>query len=404
MKTQAWKTSFYTLWLGQAFSILSSSVLQMALIWHLSAATQSAAVLSLASIAGFLPTAILGSFAGVWVDRCSRKWVMVAADSFIALISLVLAVVALFGPLPVGLVLLVLALRSVGAAFHSPAISAVTPLLVPEEMLTKCAGMTQSLQTIGYMVGTALAAVLFPIWSISALVLLDVAGALLGCLAVVLAKIPNAPKAHSVEKQHIWAEMKAGYRQLRQHRGLFSLLWLGAIFTFLYAPINALFPLLTFGHFGGTPAQAALVEITFSLGMLAGGAALGVWGGFRNRGMSICLALLLMGGAILATGLLPTSGFASFTAFCVVMGLSVPLYTGPQTALMQERIPGEYLGRVFGLYGSILALSMPLGLALSGLFADTLGTALWFVLTGIANLLLAALALALPSIRNIDKQ
>lgn len=78
-----WKLKFYTIWTGQAISILSSAVLQMALIWHLTAKTGSAAVLSLASCAGFLPNAVLGLFAGAMVDRWNRKFTMIGADLFL---------------------------------------------------------------------------------------------------------------------------------------------------------------------------------------------------------------------------------------------------------------------------------------------------------------------------------
>lgn len=115
------------MWTGQAISILTSSILQMALIWHLTATTQSALVLSMASLAGFLPNAILGIIAGTFVDRMNRKAIMIGADLFIAAVSLVLTIAALYGDLPVWLVLLVLAIRSVGTAFHTPSISAVHP-------------------------------------------------------------------------------------------------------------------------------------------------------------------------------------------------------------------------------------------------------------------------------------
>ena len=396
-----WKRTFYTIWIGQAFSILSSAVLQMALIWHLSATTRSAAILSLASVAGFLPMALLGTFAGAWVDRLNRKRVMIAADLFIAAVSLVLAIVAGRTALPVWLVLVVLLLRSVGAAFHSPAISAVTPLIVPQEALTKCAGMTQLLQNVGYIIGAAVASALYGVWSISGMVYLDVAGAILGCLAVAVVQIPE-PQRAAAERTHILKEMRAGYQMLRRSRGLIALLWIGLAFTFLFGPINALFPLMIFGHFQGGTGAAAAAEIAFSAGMLLGGALMSTWGGFKNRAVSLIGALGLMGTALLLCGLLPGNAFPAFVVLCIAAGLSSPLYTVPQTALMQERIPPEFLGRAFGIYGGLMSLAMPLGLALSGAFADTVGIPLWFRLTGIGVLMLAALSFLLPSIRRIE--
>ena len=124
--------------------------------------------------------------------------------------------------------------------------------------------------------------------------------------------------------------------------------------------------------------------------------------GFQNRAVSIIGAVVLMGVPILLSGLLPSSGFWLFAVCCVMMGFSTPFYNGPVTALMQERIAPDYLGRVFGLYGSVASLAMPIGLMLSGAFADTVGTQNWFALTGVICIALAGLMYGIPSIRHID--
>ncbi|WP_352407254.1 MFS transporter [Acetoanaerobium noterae] len=405
MANKKWKKEFYTLWSGQAFSVLSSSILQIALIWHLTATTQSAFVLSMASLAGFLPNAVLGMVAGTLVDRMNRKTVMVVADLFIAAVSLMLVVVSWNSELPIWFVIAVLAIRSVGTAFHSPTISAVTPLMVPTEELTKCAGYTQSLQTIGYMVGTAFAGILYPILSISNMVFLDVAGALIASGTVMAIKIPHLEKPAATKvKTSLWQEMKYGYVALRQEKGIFALVWIASAFMILYSPINALFPLMSLDYFRGTTLQASLAEIAFSIGMLGGGVILGILGGIKNRGIGIPFLIALMGASISISGLLSENGFWVFTFLCITMGLSVPFYNGPVTALMQEKILPEYLGRVFGLYGSIASFAMPIGLLISSSFADSVGVNKWFFLSGVLIIGIAALCLIIPSIRAIDKE
>lgn len=401
-KHHNWKRNFNILWGGQAVSVLTSSVLQMALIWHLTAVTQSALVLSVASLAGFLPNAVLGMFAGTIVDRINRKTAMIAADLFIAAVSLVLVFAAAADKLSTVLILIILAVRSIGTAFHTPAISAVTPLIVPTENLTKCAAYTESLQTIGYIAGTAVAGVLYPIWSLSGMVALDVIGALIASLAVMAVHIPTLKQpAEKEAPSTVFAEMKAGYMVLKKEKGLFALLWIAVAFMILYFPINALFPLMSLDYFGGTTMQASIAEIAFSVGMLAGGIILSMWGGLRKRGPAIAASAAIMGISTGLSGLLPENGFWIFTFYCVIMGLSVPFYNAPITALMQEKIAPEYLGRVFGLYGSIAALAMPIGLAFSAAFADRLGITQWFLLTGALITVLAVITYLIPSIRKL---
>lgn len=403
MNNADWKKDFYILWAGQAVSVLTSAVLQMALIWYLTAITQSAFILSMASLAGFLPSAVLGTVAGTLVDRMDRKAVLIVADLFIALVSLIIAVASFYSSLPVWLVIAVLAVRSIGTAFHTPAISAVAPLIVPTEQLTKCAGYTQSLQTIGYIAGTAVAGVLYPIWSISGMVALDIAGAVIASLAVALIRIPKPEKAEETRSDtSFWIEMKEGYSIVKQDKGVFALIWIAAAFTLLYSPINALFPLMSLDYFEGTTLQASVAEIAFSAGMIIGGIILGLWGGFKNRGIGISISIALMGVPIFISGLLPQNGFWGFAFLCVIMGISGPFYNGPVTALMQERIAADYLGRVFGLYGSAASLAMPVGLIISGFFADGIGVNKWFLITGILIVFISVLCHVIPSIKNID--
>lgn len=161
---------------------------------------------------------------------------------------------------------------------------------------------------------------------------------------------------------------------------------------------------MTLGHFGGSTGDAALVEILFSAGMLAGSGILAVTGGFRNRSFTMVAAIAGFGIAAIVSGLLGSSLFAAFLPVSFLMGACSPLYAGTQTALMQEQIPPEYLGRVFGLYGTIMAWAMPMGLAAPSVFADLLGAPLWFVGSGATMVLLAMAMLLAPSVRNVGKR
>ncbi|HIZ18313.1 MAG TPA: MFS transporter [Candidatus Olsenella stercoravium] len=409
----SWKLKLACVWGGELVSVLTSSILQMGFVWHITLTTNSASMLSLASLAGFLPLALFGTFAGTIVDRLPLRVTLIGADLFIAAVSAVVAMVSLAGALPVWVVMVALFVRAIGSAFHTPAFQALTPLVAPAEHLTRLAGVTQAVQSGGYILGTAVAAVIYPLWGLTAMIALDVAGALFATVAVLAARLDVGGAAQGspagernlglvAQARALSAETADGYRVLRGYRGLFALLWCGFVFTLVFSPISALFPLMTLDHFGGTTGDAATAEIVFSVGMIAGSALLAAWGGFRNRALTVVAATALYGVATLVAGLLGVGGFVAFLAMSLLMGLSSPFYSGPQTALMQEKVPPEYLGRVFGLYGAIMSWAMPLGLAFSSLFADAVGAPAWFVGAGAAMVLLACVTWAIPAIRRIE--
>lgn len=381
--------------------MITSGVLQMALIFYLTEKTGSALVLSLATFFGFLPQAILGPFIGVWVDRWSRKAVMIGADLFISLAGVALAIIALRIDPPIWTVLGILFLRSVGAAFHTPAMSAVTPLIVPEDMLVKCAGYSSSIQSISFLVSPAIAAVVYASWSISAIVGLDVIGAMIAVLFVAFIAIPKPPKSELVGQESFFADLKNGWIAIREDKGLFQMLLIGTAYMLVFMPINALFPLMSMGYFGGTTTHAAIAETSFSAGMLVGGLVLGAWGGFKRRIVTLGVSVLLMGAGFAASGLLLTWGFVGFAVLCVVMGFTAP-FQGVQTAIFQERIAPECLGRVFSLSMSMMSLAMPVGLILAGAFAEVVGVHNWFLISGLLVMIISLVFMSLPAIRSLD--
>lgn len=402
-ETKFWKKKYFTMLAGQSVSLITSGILQMSIIFYLTAKTNSAMVLSIATLMGFLPQAVIGPFAGTFVDRHSRKGVMIGADLMIAATGGFLAVVSVFMELPIWLIMLVLFVRSIGNAFHSPASSAVTPLMVPQDQLTKCAGYNQTMQAAVSLISPAAAAFLYSVWSLSTIILLDIIGAVLACSVVAVLSIPNPPICPGESQNSFFRDMKEGYFELKKNKGLFALLWIGTAYMFFFMPISALYPLMSMGYFRGTPTHASIAEIAFAGGMLAGGILLSVWGGFKNRIFSIGLSVLVMGVSIAISGLLPTNAFFIFVICCTVMGLTSPFY-GVQNALFQEQLPPEYLGRVFSLLGSVMSFAMPLGLLCSGIFAELIGVEKWFLLCGIGIIAVAVLVFVLPVLRNVDCQ
>lgn len=359
-------------------------------------------VLSIASLVGFLPYAVFGPMIGVLVDRYDRKKIMIGADLIIATAGAALAIIALYMELPVWMVMIVLFIRSIGTAFHSPALSAVTPLLVPEEQLTRCAGYSQSLQSVSYILSPAVAAFLYSVLELNAIIVIDVLGAVIACITVALVRVPKLSlEEQSLEKNFI-KEMKEGFVVLKENKGLFALLLIGTLYMFVYMPINALYPLISMEYFEGTPMHVSITEIAYASGMLVGGLLLGLFSNFKKRIILITASIFMMGASLTISGLLPTSGFVIFVVCCAIMGLSVPFYSGVQTALFQEKIKPEYLGRVFSLTGSMMSLAMPVGLILSGIFADRTGVNNWFLISGILIVGIAIVCPLIPVIRSLD--
>lgn len=392
-----WLRTFLIIFTGQAFSLLGSSAVNFALVWWLTAETGSAAILAYASIAALMPQAALGPLAGPFIDRWDRRRTMMFADLFIAATSVGLIVVFSTGGASVGVIIAVLALRSIGAGFHTPASQAAVPMYVPQEQIMRVAGWNFFLGSGVAMAGPVLGAFLMGVAPVAAVIAVDIVGALLAVASLLLVRIPHPQKpVGEPAVSGLAAEFAEGWHELVRHRALLYLTLVLTVVTLLYMPLNALFPLMTFEHFDGGALNASMVELAFGGGMLVGSLAVGTLAA-RVRPVHLIGAGILCEGVLLGgSGLLPPSGFWAFVGLCVLMGIAVPLFSAPMTALFQTIIEPSRLGRVLSLYTTISLLVSAPGLLLAGPLAERTGVAVWFAASGVP-IFLAGLLIWVPA-------
>lgn len=396
-----WQKQFITFWTGQAVSVFTSAVVQMSLIWYITDRTESATMLTIATLVGFLPRAVIGIIGGVYIDRHSKKVVMLLADGFIAALSLVIALLGGRMDIPVWMVLVILFGRSVGAAFHEPALQAATPLIVPRERLTQYAGYAQGFQAVSDLLSPALAAVLYALLPLHRLILLDAAGAGFAAVLLAFVAIPHAARTVQAESRRFWPEFRAGLAALRDAPGMVMLMAVCAAYAVIYSPIGTLFPLVSMSHFGAGVNGSALVESVFAAGTLLGSLLLGIFGARIRRVPAIAASIAVYGLGTLVTGLLPRTGFVYFVPIAAMMGVSIPFYHGVRGAILQSSFAPEMLGRIMSLSMSLTRFAMPIGLVLAGAFAERIGVGTWFASSGVLALLLAAVVATNKRLRDV---
>src|SRR5919106_2531716 len=135
-----WAPRFFSLWIGQALSLLGSQLVQFAIIWYLTQETNSATTLAIASMMGLLPQVLLSPFIGTWVDRGNRRLILVAADATVAITTFALALLFVFNLVNVWHIYLALFIRAVAGGFHQSAFGASGVLLIPKEHLARVQG------------------------------------------------------------------------------------------------------------------------------------------------------------------------------------------------------------------------------------------------------------------------
>lgn len=397
---QDWKRVFSVIFTGQLFSTLSSYVVGYAVIFWLSVETKSAEVLAYATVASLLPQMVLGLFAGALIDRWNRKMTMIFADLFIALCTLAIAVLFYTTEVKIFYIYILLVMRSAGMAFHMPAMQASVPLLAPEDKLMRISGINNIIQSVSTIASPALAALLISLFKLQWILLIDVGGALIAVVTLMMVHIPD-PEKKNVEAPHLLREMLEGLREIYSKPGLLSMFILALLATFFIMPVAVLFPLMTLQHFSGTTYQMSIVEIAWGVGMLIGGAIMGYKRLNDYKIILINLMYVVLGLTFLFSGMLPVSGYVIFVALTAVGGISMTIYSGAFTVVMQIMVEPRALGRVFSLYGSITLLPSMIGVLATGFIADTIGIGNAFVISGSTIALLGVAAFLVPPVRKM---
>lgn len=400
-----WKLPFFTIWTGQAVSLVGSRLVQFALVWWLTESTGSATVLATATLVALLPGIVLGPFAGALVDRWNRRRVMIVADSFIALVSVWLVYLFWTGSISTWHVYVAMLARSLGGAFHWPSMQASTSLMVPKEHLSRVAGMNQTLQGALGITAPPLGAILLAILPLHGIMGIDVATAAVAVVSLLMTVIPEPPRAETDAevKPSVWGDLQAGLRYVRSWPGLMAILALAMVINFVVNPAFTLMPLLVTDHFKGGALQLGWLQSGWGVGMLLGGVLLSIWGGFRRRIYTSMVGLVLEGLAIVIIGLAPGNGFQLALGAIFAAGLMNPLINGPMFAILQAAVAPDMQGRVFTLVSSLSSAMMPLSLAVAGPMADAIGVRTWYVIGGAVFALLGAVTFFVPAIRNIEQ-
>ncbi len=322
--------------------------------------TDSALMLALASLCSMLPQGLLAPLGGVVADRFNRKYVLIAADAFVGTMALIMGMIIAMGHVSVPLVLIMGALRSVGQAFHMPAMESTMPLLVPkkargareyhesEPVVYGACGRPGSRHFLVYRGG-------LPDGSVPECRRLR--RCVLGSRAC---EDPRFPRRFRRGASSYRKFLKAGFATLSADRGLLILCGIVMAIMAMYTGINSLFPLMTYDHFHGDGYAASLIEGIYGAFSLVGIAILFIWGGGKRLLRVVAFSGTFSGIILIATGLLSPSMFFWFAVLTAISGVVESMYNGPLSRRGAKRVPPEKLGRVMGLFSTVTALFLRL--------------------------------------------
>jgi MFS family permease len=402
--------NFLLLWLAQAATQIGGNMVVYGLTVLVFSATRSNSAVSLLLLTFLVPAVFFSAVAGVYVDRLDRRLILIVTNLlraiFFGLVFLSGDNIAVIFVLNIGI--------STVTTFFAPAEAAMIPVLVPRRQLLAANGLFTFTLNAAFALGFALLGPLVVNLAGPDALILTVAALYLVAMVFTIT-LPSVPPTsagltaeaavHGTEQAvaTVVGELREGLAYIRAHRSItWSLIYLG-ITASLIGVLGVLGPDFATETLGLAPKDFVVVVLPLGMGIVTGILLLNSYGRLvpRRRLMEGGLVVLgvlltalsaagpitrLLQGAGAATPL-DLSGLVSLLAVVVgiafLAGIAYALVAIPAQTALQEELPEEVRGRVFGVLNMLVSVASFLPIILVGPISDLVGTTVVIVSVGV---------------------
>jgi MFS family permease len=394
---------FFLAWLGGLISMMGDWVLFIALPIYIYQLTDSTLATSGMFVAGLLPALLLGSVAGVFVDRWDRKRTMIIANLVFAVI--VLPLFALRSADWVWVAYVVSFGRSLVSQFFRPAENAFLPRLVAEKDLLSANSLNALNNNLARLLGPAIGGAVMGRFGINAVVLIDAISflAAAGLIALISASgqvEKGSPDALAIAQrswQKVWREWTEGMALLRRHRGIATLLTIDAISALGEGVFSVMFVVWVHDVLEGGSRELGWLMSAQAVGGLLGGALLGSSAHRFSPVHVFGLGSIVFGVLDLALFNYPLFLSGIWIGIVLIGLVGIPTISAGAgfMTMMQQAVQDAYRGRVFGIRGTIAALLQLAGTLIAGALGGVVGPIVLLNIQGGSYILMGLIAIVI---------
>lgn len=360
--------SFILFWLSQCISQLGSAMTGFALILWTYEQSRSAMSVSLMSFCSYVPYILVSLFAGAFVDRHSKKSIMLISDSIAAICTLTVLALTVSGKLSVWSIYVVNAVIGFMNAFQQPAAAVAIGKMVPKEKLSNVSGMNSFSSNLVTVLNPVIAAFVYSFGGLKIILLIDILSFLCAFFVLLFAVHISEEYKYS-EKSFFYSDLKVGFKFLKNEKGLLFIMLTLAMINFFSRLTyeNILSPMIL--SRSGSSVTLGIVNALMGIGGIVGGIVVSAGKGSKNNVKMIYVSAavsFVLGDLLMAVG--RNAVIWSLAAFAA--SFPIPFIMAGQNVIMYEKVPEKMQGRIFAARNAIQFSSIPLGILLGGFLAD----------------------------------
>lgn len=367
-------SDFRYLWLGQVVSQIGDSLNKIALLWFTYQLTGSALDMALIGVLQSLPPLCLGPFLGVYIDRLSKKRLLIGVDLTRVVLITLIPVLYYFGLLTLPWIYALVFINAIVSAAFGPAMASAIPMMVDSSQLTAANGLIHSAATTGVLVGPALGGALTAVMGAQNVLYVDAATFLFSaaCLALLKLAEPSADAQRSAG--NMAEELKESLHFVFRYRpAIKNLMLASAFFAGGVAAFPLLLPIFAKVYLNVGSMWLGWLWSALGAGMLVITTLLAWVKQQSQSGRFLVMVVGISVASVAMIGLTWVPGPWMAMGVVALVGAGTAIFTPLMWTLLQESTPDSLRGRVFTLVGATDMASSTLAMGCMGWIAGWLG-------------------------------
>lgn len=418
------------LWCGQLLSIIGSAMTRFALLLYVYTTTGNVTATATIGFLSMVPYALISPYAGVIVDRYSRKKVMILSD-FGSLISTLLIVICIFvSELNITVIYISTIIGGLCGAFQNPAYQASITMLIPEKYYTRANAMRSFSGYASTMLAPILAGTLIAFIGINGIIIIDVITFMIGILSLLLVRIPK-PTTKTKLKMNIakskFNTLLTGFHYIKENKGLSLMLTIFVFINFITGiTYYGILPAYILVSTGNNQIDLGIVESMLGFGGVIGSILVATMKLPKKKVKVLFILMLIsyvVGDFLVGIGTnVYIWGFAVFST-----SLLIAFIVTYNNVVWQTIIPPDLQGRTFASRGMMTSMALPIGYLTGGILADYVfepafvgkniniltnlvgnnsgsGMSMMFLLTSIIGVIICIFAIKSKVLMNLDEK
>lgn len=370
---------FRYLWSAQVLSDFGDNLTFLTLLILIQRLTGSTVALAGLMVSMALPTLVIGTLAGVYVDRFDRRKAMLVSDLLRAAVVLCFLFVRSADLVPV-IYLIAFVQAAIGTVFN-PARSAFLPAVVGPDKLLAANSVSQTSKVMFNLLGTGAAGVLAAVGeTLAPAFVIDSATFFVSFLLIARTRTSGVPDRGVGEQSKIWAEMKAGFRVMISSRPLRAVLTSLSVTMLGLGAVNVLFVPFLIEDLMVSEAFLGAIEASQVVGLIISGTLVAVLATRLRPSNLVSVGLVSIG--IFVGAISGADAIWQVMVLLMLVGLAVgPVQAGANT-LSQTLVDDSLRGRVGGALNTLLSAANITSMGLAGVAAAAIGTRSVFLVCG----------------------